>query len=129
MKDEKLKKVEEQMKEKENEDLNDFSVVSKIASFVGFDVEKSVDDTNNTEITYVLKFDYFTISPEIKKEILAAMSSAFSENMHPPYIILLPRSRIKEKVDLSDFTYPLKFLDSYVYIVPYIRKILVYEND
>ena len=44
-----------------------------------------------------------------------------------PDIILLPQSKIKRKI--KNFTYPIPFLGLKVYVVPFLRKIVVLENE
>jgi hypothetical protein len=84
------------------------------------------DDEGKPVEVYDLQTHEFTITPWVKKKMLEGMGFAFSQNYKAPFTILVPLSFISERP--KDFVDPLPFLEHTFYIVPYLRKVLVYEQ-
>jgi hypothetical protein len=74
-------------------------------------------------------FKRFVFKKEWKQKILVKVIEAMSHEYNTPFLILMPRSMIKKKINLDDVTYPIPFLGHKIYIVPYMRYIKVYENE
>jgi len=74
-------------------------------------------------------FKKFRFPKELKVDIFAQIAIAMSQNLQAPFTVLIPRKMIPTSLNLSDMTYPTEFLEAKLYIVPYIRDIMVLEND
>ena len=98
---------------------------TKICYFQGFTDGKFFNEGDETPITEI-NMNYFILTKEVKEEILRAIGEAKSEGVEPS-IILLPQSKIKRKV--RNFSYPILFLGLKVYVVPFLRKIMVFESE
>ena len=84
-----------------------------------------VDEDGDPEL--VAEFKSFTVTSKLKKVMLEEISMAMAENYMEPFIILLPSSDLD--VVPENFTYPFIFKGHKVYVVPYIKGIMVFENE
>jgi len=105
--------------------LNNLNEDSKIMFFVGTSKEEAY--TADTEDGNRIDFDYFTLTSDVKKMILSAVASARAESLLSPYAVLVPQKMFDKAP--KNFTYPIPFLGERIYVVPWIRGILVYEFD
>lgn len=111
----------EEVEEKSNMDV--VSEDTKVTFYA--DDSRQEDEEGNMEI--VATFDAFTVTSQMKRVLLEEISMADATGLEKPYIILLPSSDL-DKVP-KNFTYPFVFKDQKVFVVPYIKGILVYENE
>lgn len=71
--------------------------------------------------------DKIILKKETKEKIWKAILEAEGENRFPPFIILVPKKLITKKKFLLEEN-PIPFAENILYVVPYIRKIMVYET-
>jgi len=93
----------------------------KITDDLKFSTEHDIDRL------YTLEAETFTFPKETKVVILNKIAEAMSQLLGSPYVIMVPRSMFRGKVQL--LSYPITFLGETVFIVPWIREVLVYERD
>ena len=79
------------------------------------------------DIAYVADFDAFILTPVIKTIIMETIAVSLAKNLVDPYTILVPIHWFK--IRPKNFTYPILFRGHKLYIVPYIREVLIYENE
>jgi len=79
--------------------------------------------------TYKVKLTTFTISKEVKEEIIQRISMALGDGLQGPFVVLLPLRKLNRRINTRLFTYPIPFFKHKVFIVPYIKEILVYESE
>jgi len=69
----------------------------------------------------------FVLKKKVKEMIWNAIGEALAENRLSPFIILVPKKYItRRKIPVEEN--PIPFAEHIVYIVPYIRKIMIYET-
>jgi len=118
------------MMEEENKNGN-INKVNEDTKIIYFDDLEFTDDLKFSEEhdidrLYTLKAKTFIFPKETKLVILNKIAEAMSQSVGSPYIIMVPRSMFRGKVQL--LTYPITFLNENVYIVPWIREVLIYER-
>ena len=109
--------------------INDLDEDTKIAFVKSIDELKEPvfdDGLGDKETISEALYDYFWLMSKTKEIIFNEIVNAMSNWIIPPYIILLPQKYLS--VVPKNFTYPIEFHGHKVYIVPYIRKVLVYEQ-
>jgi len=78
---------------------------------------------------YQAEMDIFEFPKNTREKIWTAMALAINDNRIPPFTVLVPKSMVtKKRVPVEEV--PLGWVDdSYIYIVPYIKEIMVYERE
>ena len=90
----------------------------------------SIDKTTQLPVKfYQAEMDIFEFPKETRDAIWKAIGSANDVNRLQPFTILVPKSMVTNKhVPVEEV--PLGWVDgSYIYIVPYIKEIMVYERE
>jgi len=87
------------------------------------------NDIEGVDGEYRATLDSFTITKELKAEILASIANALCMGNQSPFIVLLPISMIEDGGKIKNFTYPITLFGSKILLVPDIREILVYEYE
>ena len=74
-----------------------------------------------------MQYDCFILTKALKIKIFQAMIKGRSMKLTEPFIILLPEMWL-DKIP-TNFTYPIIFRESKVYLVSDINEVKVYEDE
>jgi len=105
-----------------DDQLNNLHEDSKIVYFDST-ITVVLDDGEDN----VLKFRYFTLKKEIKKQILEKIYDARARGFAAPLSVLLPHKMVRTAP--KNLPYPIPFWKQKIYIIPHIRQIMVLENE
>lgn len=84
-------------------------------------LEFSEKETGETPI-----FEYTILSSEHKIDIFENIAIATANGYQFPLIVLAPMTYLSKRP--SHLTYPLAFQKSYLFFIPYIKKVIVLES-
>ena len=75
-----------------------------------------------------VEIDGFTITSDLKAEILSKINEAYSNGVKEPFV-LVPQKKIKGGDRVEHFPNPLVLLGHKLFITPSIEEILVYSYE
>lgn len=103
----------------------DFSSLNSLKEDTPIPYLSHVEQTGEEEFSPI--FDALILTKEIKKIVVASIAEAEGKAWESPFIILLPSKWFGGPKE--NLTYPIVFRDVHrLYIVPYIRDLMIYEQ-
>ena len=121
---ERIKELEKESELKYKNSLNNVDADTKVL-IPKFEWGEKIKDGERITIQKIIT-DSFIIPKTLKKELLTNIDIAMNEGLIPPYIIIIPQSKVKKR-KIKDLTFPTPFLDHKLYFTEGIKKIKIFE--